>query len=975
MSVLAVITLAGVDLNPQDLFDGAVTGLIYGFLGIGVILVYRASGVVNFAYGATGSLAAVLVAKMVIDWGWPYAPALAVGVGASALVAGAIEMTVVRRLFDSARITLFVATIGAAQVVTVLVINVPRVNGFGAAFPTPFTGSWEVGGGVSIDAAQVAALVLIPLVAIALGWFLNRTIWGIAVTATASNPDASRLAGLSPRRVSTLVWVLAGALAGLTTVLAAPLRSTPVANLAQASGIQLLVIALAVALLARMRSLVAAVLAGVAVGVVERVVFYNWANQSGLMESVLFAIVLAAVLFAHRGSSREDGGSWSLSGRVAPLPDRLRSHFVVRRLPWVPALIALSLAVVVPLAIDTNAKYFLYSRMALIAIIVVSVTILTGWAGQLSLAQFALAGLGAMTMAGADIHLNLQFLPALGLAVGMCVAAAVIMGIPSFRVRGMYLAIVTLAFANAAYAWLFHQRIFNGGRDAARYEPTHLHIGSLDLSDRRTYYLACLVVLVVVVLLANRVRRSGVGRALVAIRDNEPAAAAFTLAPRATKLSAFALAGGLAGFAGALLMALLTNARADQFPVDLSLSAVSMAVIGGLASASGAVLGTLWVVGLPALFGTNETVSLLTSGVGLLVLIMYFPGGLVQIAYAIRGGVVRAVASRLPPAPTRSDTVALAVGGGDDAADLGLAEPHAGRAPGNAARPADGPVTGGDRVAGDGRDLVVEGLTVVFGEHRVVDGVDLHLGHNEVVGLIGPNGAGKTTIMNAIGGFVPAGGRVELLGHDIANLSAARRADRGLGRTFQDARLFADLTVLETVALAHERVLPTRMLPVLTGLPTWRRRDREQMARARELVDYLGLGAYADHFVGSLSTGTRRICDLACILALEPQVICLDEPTAGVAQRETEAFGPLIVRIQAELGASLLVIEHDMPFVMAVSDRVYCLETGTIIAEGPPDRIRHDPRVVASYLGTDERSIRRSGAVAAAGAAITPGTG
>ena len=546
----------GVDLNPQDLFDGAVTGLVYGFLAIGVILLYRASGVVNFAYGATGTLAAVLVAKMVIDWDWPYVPALAVGVAASAAVAGAIEMTVVRRLFDSARITLFVATIGAAQLVTVLSINVPRVEGIGTAFPTPFGGTWQLGGRLTVHAPQVMALVAIPLVALGLGWFLNRTIWGIAITATAANPDASRLAGLSTRRVSTLVWVLAGALAGVTTVLAVPLRATPVNNLAQGSGIQLLVIALAVALLARMRSLLLAVVAGVAVGMVERVVFYNWANQSGLMEFVLFGIVLGAVLFAHRGASGGDGGAWALSSRVAPLPDRLRSHLLVRRMPWVPALLALGLAVVVPLMIDTNARYFLYSRMALIAIIVVSVTILTGWAGQLSLAQFALAGLGAMTMAGADIHLNLQFLPALALAVAVCTVAAVVMGIPSFRVRGMYLAIVTLAFANAAYAWLFHQRIFNAGRDAARYEPDHLRIGSLDLSDRRTYYLACLAALVTIVLMANRLRRSGVGRALVAVRDNEPSAAAYTIAPRATKLSAFALAGGLAGFAGALLMAL-----------------------------------------------------------------------------------------------------------------------------------------------------------------------------------------------------------------------------------------------------------------------------------------------------------------------------------------------------------------------------------------------------------------------------------
>jgi ABC-type branched-subunit amino acid transport system ATPase component len=394
-------------------------------------------------------------------------------------------------------------------------------------------------------------------------------------------------------------------------------------------------------------------------------------------------------------------------------------------------------------------------------------------------------------------------------------------------------------------------------------------------------------------------------------------------------------------------MALVTNARADLFPVDMSLSVISMAVIGGLASVPGAVVGTLWVVGLPAIFGANETVGLLTSGVGLLVLIMYLPGGLVQVADAIRGAVVRAVERRLPPAPAGSGAVRLA------------ASPRGVRRGDVEATPAGAP------------DLAVRGLGVTFGERRVVDGVDLHVDRNEVVGLIGANGAGKTTIMNAIGGFVPAEGRVELLGRGISSLSAAKRAERGLGRAFQNARLFGDLTVLETVALAHERVLPTRMLAVLTGIPTWRRRDREQLARARELIDYLGLGGFADHFVGTLSTGTRRICELACILALEPRVICLDEPTAGVAQRETEAFAPLITRIQAELGASLLVIEHDMPFVMSISHRVYCLETGTIIAEGPPDQVRHDPRVVASYLGTDERTIHRSGAAAPADTAMS----
>ncbi len=930
-----------VSANPQIIFDGVVTGLVYGFLAIGLILVYRASGIVNFAYGAIGSLAAVLVAKMVLDWNWPFVPALAVGVAASAAVSAAIEMTVVRRLSTSARVTLFVATIGAAQVVMVMVINVPRVSGVGQRFPSGLTGRWQVGD-VTVQGAQLLALIVTPVVALSLAWFLKRSIWGIAITAAASNPDATRLAGLSTRRVSTLVWVLAGALTGLTSVLAAPLRSTPVSTIAQGSGIQLLVIALAVALLARMTSLVLAVVAGVAVGVLERVVFYNWANQPGLMELILFGIVLVAVLTAHRS---EDGGrkegSWSLSTRVPPLPDRLRSRALVRRLAWGPIVIGLVLAVAVPLAIDTNARYFLYTRMVLIAIIVVSVTVLTGWGGQLSLAQFALAGLGAMTMAGADAHLNLQFLPALGLAVLVCTAAAVVMGIPAFRVRGMYLAIVTLAFANAASAWLFHQGVFTAGGVSARYEPDHLRIGSLDLTDRRTFYLVCLGVLVVVLAMAARLRRSGIGRALIAVRDNESAAEAYTVDPRRAKLFAFALAGAMAGLAGALLMALSTNARADLFPVDQSLSAVAMAVIGGVASVAGAVLGTLWVVGLPAVFGHSDTVALLTSGVGLLVLLLYLPGGLMQIVYSVRALLLRFLDR--PPSAL------------DDAAPA----PAPRRAPATLTQRVRPVETDGGTAA-----LALHGVTVSYGAARVVDGIDLEVRSDEVVGLIGANGAGKTTIMNAIGGFVPAGGRVELFGRDVSRLSARRRAGIGLGRSFQDASLFGDLTVLETVAVAHERVLPTRALAVLTGLPAWRRRDRQQLDRARDLVDYLGLGPFADQFVSTLSTGTRRICELACLLALEPRVICLDEPTAGVAQRETEAFGPLITRVQAELGASILVIEHDMPFVMGISDRIYCLEAGRIIAEGPPEQVRHDPLVIASYLGTDQRAIERSGAVA-----------
>ena len=239
--------------------------------------------------------------------------------------------------------------------------------------------------------------------------------------------------------------------------------------------------------------------------------------------------------------------------------------------------------------------------------------------------------------------------------------------------------------------------------------------------------------------------------------------------------------------------------------------------------------------------------------------------------------------------------------------------------------------------------------------------VDFAVHQGELVGLIGTNGAGKSTLMNAISGFVPSKGSIEVLGREVSHMSATQRHRLGLGRGFQAATLYPDLTVRETIMVSLEARERSLLLPSMTALPPSPQAERRKAAEADELVDYLGLGRYADHFIATLSTGTRRIVELGGLLAVDAKVLMLDEPTGGVAQREAEAFGPLIKRIQAELDAAVVVIEHDMPLVMSISDRVYCLEAGEIIASGSPDEVRNDPAVIASYLGTDIRAIERSG--------------
>ena len=330
---------------------------------------------------------------------------------------------------------------------------------------------------------------------------------------------------------------------------------------------------------------------------------------------------------------------------------------------------------------------------------------------------------------------------------------------------------------------------------------------------------------------------------------------------------------------------------------------------------------------------------LFTSSIGLLLILLYIPGGFVQIGHYVRDSLFRWAEKRMGPVELTKTVTAPPA----SLRRAALLEPAVCNA--------------------DGSVLATSHLTVRFGGLVAVDNVDFHADPGEVIGLIGNNGAGKSTLLNAIGGFVPARGSVTLLGQDVSKKNAHQRARAGLGRTFQAARLYPELTVRDTVELALEARRRSSFWGSLLWLPSIKV-ERTKRSEAGELIDFLGLGRYADRYIAELSTGTRRIVELGTVLAVAPRVICLDEPTAGVAQREAEAFGPLILRVQQELDATLVVVEHDLPLILSISSRVYCLEAGHVIAHGLPGEIRDNPRVVASYLGTDERAIQRSNAPA-----------
>ena len=969
-----MIEFLGIAVGQQSVILGLVTGLTYAAFAAGFVLIYRSTGVLNFAHGEVGAfgvaLFVLLLAQYNLNWWLSFVLALA----ACAAIGMAIELIVIRRLFASPRLVVLIATIGVGQIVVFAKFSLPSVIAPGP-IPSPFQATWTPTDHIRLQARELVVLVVIPVLIGVLAWFITRTRFGLAVRASASNPDTARVYGTSPRRTSTIVWTISGAFAAATAIFLAPLQGINSAQAGTAAIAEpLLLRVLVVSLLARMRSLPGTLAGGMAVGVAEALIRANVdsVNRS-VVDVYLFLAVLVAVLVVIRTTGEQE--SWSLSPRVRAIPSRLESVWWVRRLNTLGFVALFGFFALLGMTLSTSSSLFTWTSILLFAMVVLSMTVLTGWAGQLSLGQYAFVGLGGLTVLGLtqgndipvpfdlfDLSLQLPWALAMAVATALGVVVAVIVGVPALRVRGLFLAVTTLAFAVASATWLFLQDFFTGGTSFPRpAEKPVLDIGPIHIdfdASRRNYYFLCLVSLAVVAAVVARLRRTGIGRSWIAVRDNEEMAAASTVSPTRMKLTAFGVAGGIAAYSGGLLVTLVPSLQPDAlFRAGESIVVVATAIIGGLGSVAGPILGALWVRGIPQMIPEelDDLVRLVTSSIGLLVLLMYFPGGLLQIIYSIRDKLLERADRRMAERD-------VAAGGEPSAAGE---EPEVREVPRAAARP-DRPrspvtVSAAGAAAGPGPALQTQDVSVHFGGNTAVDRVSVHIDHGELVGLIGTNGAGKSTLLNAISGFVPAEGRVFVLGADVTARRSPARHARGLGRGFQGARIYPGLTVRESLMVALEARSHSRLVASMTALPPSPGQERTKRAEADEIIDYMGLTRYADHFVATLSTGTRRIVELSSLLAVNARVLLLDEPTGGVAQREAEAFGPLIKQVQAELGASVIVIEHDMPLVMGISDRVYCLEAGAVIAEGPPDQVRQDPLVIASYLGTSDQAIGRSG--------------
>jgi branched-chain amino acid transport system permease protein len=477
-------------------------------------------------------------------------------------------------------------------------------------------------------------------------------------------------------------------------------------------------------------------------------------------------------------------------------------------------------------------------------------------------------------------------------------------------------------------------------------------VGDFEFSRNADYLAVCLVLLVLVWLVDTNITRSRPGRAFQAIRADEDVAASFAIDVRRHKLMAFTISGAFAGLAGAMYGHLFQFANAQTYRFDISLLLVIMVVVGGLGSRVG-------VVTFAAFFGIFPLVldeiwgndalgwELIVGALLLLVTIARNPSGLAGAVRELqheRAAKAEAKAASEPGGVVGDGTpAAVAAGNGDSAATdipkLPNLPPPSGL-PARPSLPAGAPL------------LVASDVTVDFGGLRAVDGASIAVRPNRIVGLIGPNGAGKTTLFNVITGVVtPTAGAVELMGTDVTDRPAHSRAALGMGRTFQHIGLAPDLSVTENLLLAQHQVAAYPLWSALLGVGPAPRVEDELRARAAAAVEALSFGRYADTPVKNLSHGQQRIVEIGSALVTSPELLLLDEPSAGMAPAVVENLGERLRDIRDELDRTVLLIEHNIPLVLDVCDELYVMAGGRVIAHGPPQDVVQQDDVITSYLG------------------------
>lgn len=613
---------------------GAIVGGLTALIALGMALTWRSNGVVSFAQGDLGMAPVVLVHLLIVSWGWSWYAAVPTGLVVAGLLGAIVELAIIRRFRTAPRLLLTVATIGLAQVLGGIAIVLPRLFDTTVLAPRidpPFSFTFNIGRTV-FTSSELLALIAVPVVVVVLALLLQRTNLGLAARASADSADRASLFGIPVGRVQTAVWSFAAVLAFVAVLLRAGVLGLPIGT---ALSLGVLLRALTALLIGRLTDLPVIAATSVALGVLELGVAFN-ASSTVVLDPILAGVVAVGLLL--RGVSARkarvsdsDATSWRSADEVRPIPAVLARLTPVRlmRTGGIAVLVTIGITLPYLLPVDRSLKS---SAVLIYALLGLSMVVLTGWAGQVSLGQVALFAIGAAVGAKATSAWDLDLLLALAVAGLAGAAAAVVMGAPALRLRGLELAVVTLAAAIAVTSWVLNPRFFDWVPTARIERPPLL--GRFDITSATAIHHLSLALLLGGLACLRGIRNSRTGRALLAARDNERAAQAYGLSPLRLRLTAFALSGAIAGVAGGMFAHHQQAFGVQPYNPGQNFAVFTMVVLGGIGSPMGAVLGALWLQGI-RWFLPGEW-QLLASGAGVLFILLIVPSGLGGLVLRLR---------------------------------------------------------------------------------------------------------------------------------------------------------------------------------------------------------------------------------------------------------------------------------------------------------------------------------------------------
>ena len=980
---------------------GLGSGAVYASLALGLVVTYRSSGVVNLASGAVALYIAYTYAYLrmgqlvdpipglrpTVDLGTGplgFWVALLISLAVGAVLGALLYVLIFRPLRAAPAAAKAVASVGVMIVLQALLAT--RLGSAAASVAPIFPVHVYQILGSRVPGDRLWAAAVIAAVSVALALWFRLTRFGLATRAAAESEKGAFVTGLSPQRIALVNWALSTAIVGIGGILI-----SPIVPLTPASYSLFIVPALAAALVGNFSSIGVTVAAALAIGMLESEATYlqtkSWLTSAGLPDLVPLLVIL--VFLVLRG--RELPARGAIIAKTLGRAPRPRGYVV-------PGVVIVVLGLV-SLTATHGADRAAVITTLVMAVIALSQVVVTGFTGQISFAQLTLAGVGAfsLTRIQHQLHVPFPFAPLLAAVVAMIIG--VVVGLPALRIRGLPVAVTTLALALVLQDLWFNNPDFNGGFAGApiadaRIFGLDLGVGAGHGYPQLGFGILCLIVLLLAAGGVAAVRRSRLGAAMLAVRANERSAAASGVAVSHVKLIAFAIGGFLAGLGGAMLAYQQTTADYSSYTAIGSVTFFATVYIAGITCvsgginagviAAGGVIYTLINNGVP-LWIYVLLVGLLLVGivqlvrpkaaraalavVGLVTIAAAFHHGPVQLGvyYAAINGVLliltiilnpegivgpvhtRLAALRARLRARRSPAPAVQPAAAADAAQAGTAADAA---------PATGlPAQRGAGRHGQPRDpasplLTVSGVSVRYGGVVANEDVSFEVFPGEIVGLIGPNGAGKTTLIDAVSGYARATGSVALLGRKLDGRKPYQRSRDGLGRTFQGIELYDDLSVRENVEVGTTAARSAGAAGA--------RADGEQPSPGIDAYfQILDLQAVADDPVRQLSVGQRQLVSVARALAGRPAVVLLDEPAAGLDATESRWLGERLRAIR-DAGTTIVMVDHDMGLVLDVCDRIVVLDLGKVVAVGTPADIVGNDEVKRAYLGTTHAGVEQA---------------